>query len=140
MADVIVSEPDTPDEHDREMGRTEGIAEVHAEQAGAEAQNAETAALAAQNAVDINAALAETSSEAAAEAQDAAETSVAGAAAVVAAIEAQTATLQSLMAKLEERDQQAAAPVTPSEPKKTTPAKDTVPTRKPRFRDRYNKT
>lgn len=138
MADVIVSEPDTPDEHDRELGRTEGIAEVHAEEAGENAAAAELAAQAAINAAEMNAAVADDVASAEIVAGAAADEAGAARDAVLVALNGQTAAIESLVAELRTARETPPAAAPPKE--KATPApSDKPPARKPRFRDRYNK-
>lgn len=138
MADVIVSEDPVPDEHDRELGRTEGIAEVHAAEAGEQAQTAEEAAQAAINAAEMNAALAGDVVDAGVVAGQAASEATEARDAVLVALNAQTEALNSLVTELRTARETPAAAAAPSK-KETTPPSDKPPTRKPKFADRYNK-
>lgn len=137
MADVIVTGEEQPDEHDRELGRSEGIAEVHAAEAGENAQTAEEAAQAALNAAEMNAALAGDVVDTATVSEQAAAVSVEARDAVLVALDGQTKAIESLVAELQAARQQPAPTPTPP-PTKSTPPSDKAPARKPKFADRYN--
>lgn len=135
MPDVIVTE-DEPADDGRELGRAEGAAEVHKDEAADQAQRAEDAASIAITAVDQNMSIAESAADNAARAEEAAAVTEISNSVVLEALQENTATVRSLLDELQAgREAKSAAP--PAEPKEKKPTAERQPKQKKRFGARY---
>ena len=133
MTEITVESTDSPEESDLEeqdehdAAREAGAAEVHKDNAEEAAAEAEAAAEVAVAAAGNNAESLALSESAAARAEEAAGAANSGARAVAEAITAQTAVLQSLLAKLD-----APAEKSPAEETPVKQTKDRAPGKKRR--------
>lgn len=141
MADIEINDVTTEEEPEEvaehEASKAAGAAEVHQENAQAAADEAKIAAEAAASIANsaINDVM--ETREAADSARNSAEVAQMGAAAVVEAVNAQTAVLQSLLDRLEQSSQPAKTPTEGGEPVKKQSDKPPAQKKRSGFAARY---